>query len=68
MMEINKKNYIAPRALCVVIDDSEIIATSTPTDLTSGGDNDQPGAPTTAESKGLFQFVGNNSDGDFNDW
>lgn len=43
-----KKHYISPRVKAVKLDDTIVLAGS---DLTSGGDNSQPGAPTTAESK-----------------
>lgn len=65
MIVKERKLYFSPRVKCVEIDNSEIIATS---EVGYGGDNTKAGAPRVAESKGLFPFVGNNSDGDFNDW
>lgn len=65
MIVKERKLYFSPRVKCVEIDNCEIIATS---DVSYGGDNNQAGAPKVAESKGLFQLVGDDSDDDFNDW
>lgn len=48
MMKIEKKEYIAPYARTKELKANALLAGS---DLTSGGDNNQPGAPTEAESK-----------------
>lgn len=67
MIVKERKLYFSPRVKCVEIDNSEIIATSpSPNNVSFGGDNTD--GPRTAESKGLFQLVGDDSDDDFNDW
>lgn len=46
-----KKIYIKPQAKTIILDASEILAGS---DVSYGGSNKAAGAPTAAESKGMF--------------
>lgn len=48
MKVTDKKQYIAPQTRTNRLNANALLAGS---DVTSGGNNDQPGAPTEAESK-----------------
>lgn len=63
MIVKEKKQYIAPQARSVELDGTALLAGS---DLTSGGDNTQPGAPTVAEGKhGAFDYEDDSEDYDY---
>lgn len=48
-----KKQYIAPQTHTMLVYASNLLAGS---DLTSGGDNNQPGAPLEAESRSMWSY------------
>lgn len=53
MIVTEKKQYITPQAKSVEFNANTLLAGS---DLTSGGDNTQSGAPTTAEGKSIWNY------------